>query len=166
MIKPMLATGRAGIIPSMDNLTAWAAGFIDGEGHVGIHRIRREGKLARLNPRVIVGQTHRDPLDRLHDLFGGSVNTRKQTADRRTFWIWEPAGAKRTHAVLTATLPLLTIKREEALVVVLLCERIMGWRQGCRLTDEEIDIRDQLAKDLALVKTGSRGAVPPKGGRW
>lgn len=49
---------------------AWAAGFIDGEGHFG-----RTNSKGGPNRRLViaVAQVHREPLDRLQGLFGGTV---------------------------------------------------------------------------------------------
>jgi hypothetical protein len=45
----------------------WAAGFLEGEGWFG------EGR----SPKVGAGQKQREPLDRLHRLFGGRITYRK-----------------------------------------------------------------------------------------
>jgi hypothetical protein len=143
---------------------AWAAGFIDGEGHIGIHRIRdrRAGSIRefRLNPRIIVGQTHRQPLDRLVEIFGHSVHVRAERAARRTFYVWEVNGARGTAAVLAAVIPYLTLKRPEAEMVMTLCRRLELWGPGRRLTPDEVAARNEIAARLCDIKVMSRGALP------
>lgn len=58
-------------IEDRDMLIAWAAGFFEGEGHVKF--VNREGKASGSFFSVEVAQVHREPLDRLCDLFGGKV---------------------------------------------------------------------------------------------
>ena len=51
---------------------AWAAGFLEGEGHFAAKYPDKQGKYPnRVSPVVAAAQKHRPPLDRLHALFGG-----------------------------------------------------------------------------------------------
>ena len=117
----------------------------------------------RLTPRVVVGQVHREPLERLAEVFGGGLRARGDKDGRRTLWVWEAGGANRAGTVLRAVLPLLTVKRSEAEVVLELCDRIREWStpwQGRKLTIEEIAIRNEIAVRLCDVKVMHRGALP------
>jgi hypothetical protein len=143
---------------------AWAAGFIDGEGHLGIHRIRDRRAAGqrglRLNPRIVVGQTKRQPLDKLASLFGGSVRQRgEQGPRRRPFFAWELNGATGVLAALRIVRPFLVVKDAEADALALFCERITGWTTGLRLTADEVEARNQLSYALAAVQSTARGAV-------
>ena len=152
---------------SMEQLMAWAAGFIDGEAHIGITKIKdgRAGAVRthRLHPRIVVGQTNREPLERLVEIFGGTVyaRSRKAMADHhRTLYVWEASGARRVATVLRAVLPLLTVKRAEAEVLLELAERITASKHGrWFLIDEaEVAARNALAARLCDVKAMGRGA--------
>lgn len=150
----------------MDLQVAWAAGFVDGEAHIGINRIR-DRRVAgsdqrdwRLNPRITVGQTAIEPLDRLVAIFGGAVALRGAPTclRHRRAWVWRLGGARQVRPALVAMLPMLTVKRAEAEVVIELCERLIAWKQGTRLSVVEIDARNLLSERLCAVKATGRGA--------
>jgi hypothetical protein len=154
------------VLAGTDPLVAWAAGFLDGEAHVGINRIRDRrvaagARLYRLNPRITVGQVAREPLERLQDLWGGAIALRPCASERHNqASVWRVGGARQVAVVLRDVLPLLTVKRRESEVVLELCERIEAWSQGTRLTADEIDARNELSARLCAVKVGGRGALP------
>lgn len=58
-------------------LKAWAAGFFDGEGYVGIHK-NGHGRGRYLE--VKVSNTDRVPLDLLRDHWGGSISSHRSSA--------------------------------------------------------------------------------------
>ena len=69
---------------------AWAAGFIEGEGS-----IRHTGKSSQ---RVECGQKHKEPLERLHALFGGTL--RLQTSGRTSpLWMWSVNGGQARYVI-------------------------------------------------------------------
>lgn len=155
------------MLAGTDSLVAWAAGFLDGEAHVGINRIRDrragagEPRLFRLQPRITVGQTSCEPLERLQALWGGAIADRPRASERhRPCYVWCVNGASQVGRVLCDVLPLLTVKAPEASVVLELCERIDVWRQGRRLTDDEVLARNELSARLCTVKATGRGALP------
>jgi hypothetical protein len=100
---------------------AYAAGVIDSDGYIGIHRThggtakRAAGWQSSYMPRVAVKQVTPQAIDLLHDLFGGHRYDSKPTAGRgRPLMAWavHSAMAART---CEALLPYLRIKREQAL---------------------------------------------------
>lgn len=50
---------------------AWAAGFFDGEGHVGSHVGRLRGRYVRRDLQIAISQTDRQVLDRFRESVGG-----------------------------------------------------------------------------------------------
>jgi len=94
---------------------AWAAGFFDGEGYIGISRgyfvDKRWGPYHHM--KISASQRIRLPLDRLVAIFGGSVCK----ANTRELYLWTctTRGAARA---LEAMLPYLTVKRDQALVAL------------------------------------------------
>lgn len=63
---------------------AWAAGLIDGEGCIYIHKYNspKEGKNPWYSLRVFVGMTNFDVINHLKDLFGGSISYSKRGNDK------------------------------------------------------------------------------------
>ncbi len=107
---------------------AYAAGVIDGEGHVGIHRhwysSKRFGRYAVYNCAVSVTNTNEPVLQWLKELFGvgnvypeGRKKPLKPHYKPRFVWI---LSAKQAAHVIAVLLPFLRIKKEEALLVLAL----------------------------------------------
>lgn len=63
---------------------AWAAGFIDGEGTIGIYKwANRRGEPRYPHPCIQAGNTELEPLNTLKRLFGGSIVISKQPELKR-----------------------------------------------------------------------------------
>lgn len=93
-----------------DALVAWAAGFLDGEGHFRARPGRRTGSVE-----IEVHQVNPAPLRRLLDLFGGHLELRRRLASTRcrSVYRWRVTGARARRAA-AALLPFLMNKRPEA----------------------------------------------------
>lgn len=122
---------------------AWAAGFLDGEGHFGIGRGGRGGRHLRVVLEAAQVAT-REPLDRLQRLFGGNVREGKSA------WRWTLSGRD---AVLTALLvlcPLLSVKGEAARLVGAFAQftRPTSEATGRAYTPEEAQMREALRGEL------------------
>ena len=95
---------------------AWAAGFMDGEGYIGITRCldRRTGRLY-YRVQVDVGQVHREPIALFQELFGGTIGHR--TNKKQGCWNWRKFG-KEACNVIRILLPYLVVKRRQAELVL------------------------------------------------
>lgn len=93
---------------------AWAAGFVDGEGYIGITRAKaKRGIYYRVD--VQAAQIHEEPIRLLQSIFGGNVRHVKN--HKRGYWYWRTFGPT---AIKTATilLPFLVVKKRQAQLVV------------------------------------------------
>ena len=108
---------------------AWAAGFMDGEGYIGITRCldRRTGRLY-YRVQVDVGQVHREPIALFQELFGGTIGHR--TNKKQGCWNWRKFG-KEACEVIRILLPYLVVKRRQA-ELVLEYDTIAMTRDGYR----------------------------------
>lgn len=101
-----------------DLLIAWAAGFLDGEGHFGVSITRR-----RIQVSVQASQTSPEPLVRLQETFGGSVRSVRPSAGVRSeVWTWGAWGATAYRDIVPRLLPYLTVKRDRASEVLKLAQ--------------------------------------------
>jgi hypothetical protein len=86
---------------------AWAAGFLDGEGHFGRHRrkgARPGGRLA-----IQVAQQDRRPLDRLQAILGGRVyGPYGPYGQTQPYFLWYIQGFERTQATIAMLWPFLS----------------------------------------------------------
>jgi len=87
---------------------AWAAGFVDGEGHVYISR-RRQRKWTAYIMGIRVSQKSRRPLERLEAMYGGSICA----PDRKhSIYQWNVSASKAREA-MEHMLPYFVLKREQ-----------------------------------------------------
>lgn len=99
-------------MPSNED-SAWAAGFFDGEGHIGI---TKNTSARTFNLTLSVTQKRREPLDKIIGLFGGSCYLAHHNGQPK-FWRWHLSGRKAA-TVLVFLLPYLIVKRQQALLAV------------------------------------------------
>lgn len=140
----------------------WAAGFIDGEGSIILHRARshRHAHGVRHQPTIVVGQTVREPLEILVRLFGGTIHVRaKQQPNRRTVYAWSIRGGKAVRAALTDLLPYLIVKKAEAELILTFCDAMRPQGGQGPLSIDEIAARGVIADQLTALKQAGRGEV-------
>lgn len=95
---------------------AWAAGFIDGEGYVGIVRQVDKHKIYSqwYRPTIDVGQSHLEPIRLLQNMFGVGIIRKIASSNGNPFWHWTVTGPIQIHDVLTQMLPYFVVKRRQA----------------------------------------------------
>lgn len=95
---------------------AWAAGFVDGEGYIGVIRAKtKRGLYYSYITHVEVAQAKAAPIIRFKEMFGGNV---KFVANRKQgYWYWRTF-SRETVPILKQLLPYLFVKKEQALLVI------------------------------------------------
>jgi len=136
---------------------AWAAGFLDGEGHFGI----REW-LGSYQPSVHVTQVDPRPLLRLKALFGGGVRIGTLTyVGQRQHYRYYLTSRAGVASLIRAVLPYLSVKGEEATLLLQLIMCLGEPRPGKRLTrttEETAQLRELHDGILALRSRSEKGA--------
>lgn len=86
----------------------YVAGFLDGEGYIGINRTTLQVKIT---------QCRKEVLEQLKETFGGSISNHAWNMTRgpnnRMAWEWSCTNQK-AHDLLVACLPYLIVKKKEA----------------------------------------------------
>jgi hypothetical protein len=157
-------------------LIAYAAGIIDGEGHVGITK-RSPGKTnGCINPsysiRITVKMNNAKAIDLLHGLFGGRISL---ASPRNSNIIgnysvyfpgfsWEVTG-ERAKRSLKLMLGFLRVKKRQAELAIMLQTRLevgfrnKGQQTGCKkgnpLSDHELQTREDLYKTVSSLNKQS-----------
>lgn len=109
---------------------AWAAGFLDGEGHFGAKARLRNGQYIWI---TATQTATRAPLDRLREMYGGSIcYVNEKRPRQRGRWQWRLDGAPAVRRAIPHLLPHLTVKAEEARVLLEIATITPG--RGQRLT--------------------------------
>jgi hypothetical protein len=129
---------------------AYAAGVVDGEGHIGMYRNipkaswKGRTKSPRYEYGVTVVNTVRPLLYWLHAEFGGSVCARPpQKEGWQPQWRWYLASLQAAD-FCRAILPYLRVKQEQATLLVAFVDTKTTQRgaPGRRSSDEELSWRD------------------------
>lgn len=106
--------GSTHTIVAGDTVLAYLAGIVDGEGWIGLSR----GSDDSWRPIVTVSMADHEIPHLLADVLGGNVMLRKKAGtERRQQACWR-VSALRAEVALTALLPWLRIKRDQALLAL------------------------------------------------
>ena len=147
---------------------AYAAGFIDGEGYIGVvsvsHRkLNADGSAAMPSPRIeaYVGQDTKAPLEFIAYRWGGTLHEAREGRYNRRFYRLN-FSAGRAVKLCSDLLPYFKVKRPQAEHVLLVAEKCFfpgtGGRypgqHGNRRTPEQIEA--QLAAVIESKRLNSR----------
>jgi len=125
----------------------WLAGFIDGEGHFGINRVKRRnhaGSGFQMTPRITITNTSKDALEYVRETLQAHglafyIGWKAPGKDKRTKWQWqlEIAGVKRLNRFIPVIGPYLIVKKPQAELLLKYCrhrlERMKQFQgQNCR----------------------------------
>ena len=94
-------------------LLSYLAGFVDGEGSIGINANDRGTSRVCYDSRFVVTNTNKEVLDIFKSVFGGSVGARKKISGRKPVWTWSTSNKLAVNA-LRLLRPYLRIKRYQA----------------------------------------------------
>ncbi len=141
-----------------EQLVAWAAGFFDGEGSVGLFRARMGGKVMTL--RIRVGQRTREPLERFVLLWGGNIWHRKANDHQSEFYEWSK-NSRPGYEALIEMEPYLVVKLPHVRVARDFMSGV-GIRGGTRgpgmgngaLSEDEMARREGLQEAMSILNQG------------
>lgn len=97
---------------------AWAAGFTDGEGYIGLTRCfdKKRGYYT-YRVQFEVAQVHAKPIDLMQSMFPGVGKVRHYENKHRGYWTWRVFGQDAIE-VIKVLHPYLVVKREQARLVM------------------------------------------------
>ena len=135
---------------------AWAAGALDCDGHIGIHRHKPNPHRGEKRHRYLVVVTLSSVSEgiptQLHRMFGGSLS-KGATTHGTPFWAWQVKN-RMAENVLRSVQPYLVGKVEAAELCLSLRNRMVQTK-GISPSDEEWGIREQLyQKSRSLASKG------------
>ena len=140
---------------------AWAAGFIDGEGSVGLYRRRETHRHEEFYVRLSAVNTVIAPLEKLQLMFGGTIHPNSTRPSHQVHWkdswIWVCSHRLAENA-LRALLPYFIVKvpqAENALAARALVST-KGKRRTAILTGQ---LNDLAERSKALNKKGNGLAI-------
>ncbi len=112
----------------------WAAGFMDGEGTIGIRRGHRDGRI-QYRPQVRCAQSRGphtyEAIEKLHKMFGGYTAMTKSIPPRTDVFSWSACNRIAYEAVLKLR-PYLLVKRDNADTVIEYYKNIVNSKGGSK----------------------------------
>jgi len=138
--------------------SAYLAGLIDGEGYIGILKVKQGKKKDWFSnrefifkPVLKVAMVDRELVKWLHQSFGGSFETRKAHGNARESYCWSLRKGQ-TIDFVRRIYPYLKVKRKQAEILL----RFPSNKAGYPLTDDIYEKRVDLYNQIrALNKRGS-----------
>lgn len=142
----------------LNETLAYAAGFIDGEGHIGIGKSwPKPNRIASHDLRLSATNTHKGVCTWLQLQFGGTVYRKKRQSERwRPCWLWAIRGNERVPKVLSALRPWLKVKSTQAWLALEYSAQRKDHR-GYELTLEEESVRDGYQQAIQYCNQGAVG---------
>ena len=131
--------------------TAWAAGYVDGEGCINITKNTSYGHIVR----VTIDSTDNRSLLVLLNLFGGRLNgpyepRNKDSYNRKPIWVYSLCGVE-AQSALKKMRPYLVIKQEQAELAL----RFPTYKKGGtrkKLKEGDFELRETLVVQLHTLK--------------
>ena len=135
----------------MTSKIAWAAGFVDGEGYIGIVRMFDKNR-GYYSYRVAldVAQVYREPLAILQELFGGHLGFARNNYSG--YWHWRASG-KDVVRIVKILLPYLVVKSRQAKLV---CD----FEFHARWNKVPVEIQERRAAMWAACSELNGGTIP------
>lgn len=98
---------------------AWAAGFLDGEGCFHMYESTSKGH-SSVRAAIKANQAiHRAPIEKLHNLFGGSIWERNQkTVTNKPVYEWQVQSADAILRIIPLIAPYLIVKKPQAELIL------------------------------------------------
>jgi hypothetical protein len=145
-------------------ILAYAAGFLDGEGFIGISRSvpkpewHNRARTTRYEPSVVIVNTSHSVLMWFHETFGGNLASRTSqkagaTGPRKDQWKWT-VGNRMAADFLKAVAPYLKVKQRQAELVVAFVETktpTVKKPRYLQVTPEELAWREDMFQQLVAL---------------
>lgn len=98
---------------------AWLAGFVDGEGYVGLPQYGSSTKTThyKYSPRLSIGNTNKKVIEYIVNKFGGTIYEQKcKKKQYKKVWCWRLYSKKAAY-ILKLIYPYLKVKKENADII-------------------------------------------------
>lgn len=141
----------------------YAAGFVDGEGYLGVVKVKRKACVGgyEYRPHIKIANTNREVLERFKDKFGGSIckySEKHQSRNAKDIYVWTLTQGK-VFKCLKKISKYLIVKREQSKVMLKYSKQWKN-RTTRRLSDKDRKEREIIY--IKLRKLNHRGKAPFK----
>lgn len=139
---------------------AYFAGLVDGEGYIGLMKMRKGNKTKwgykrdhAYIPTIKIAMIDKPIIEYLKDSFGGSFETRKARGNARESYCWTARKAQ-VYKILESLYPYLRVKKEHAKLILQFKNLNNG--RGYPISDDNWEKRDKIFTQMRqLTKKGS-----------
>ena len=134
----------------------YVAGFVDGEGSIGLNGITRDRnnrRYTRIQAYIQVSQRDIRPLEALKHDYGGNISIRKPTKQNKQTglqYVWYIASHERIIRFLSDIVPFMIVKKAQAELLLKFCEsreRLLGLKKSpkwARYSEYELELMKQI----------------------
>ena len=136
---------------------AYCAGVIDSDGTIYVDRFKDKRKKHDCFVyvlRVKVGQSDKQSIEWLSDVFGGKYRLykyiREGAYNKRGLYYWAINNQKAAK-LLEGCLPYLKIKKSQAKLAIEFAKLLSQSRQGVKVTEEQLRKREECAIEMRLL---------------
>ncbi len=122
---------------------AYLAGFLDGEGCIGIYK-RNRYKVPQYILEVTIVNTNKEVIDWIQKRVKGNIRVRRHS-EWKTRWIWSINTRDPIHRFLNDILPFLIVKKKNASIALLLK------KSQNPISKEERDLKEKLCQQMKVL---------------
>lgn len=136
---------------------AWLAGFLDGEGYIGIRKRRLPTGNPRYTISLDVSHTKREAVEFLQATIGGSIQQYQRKKGWKTTYKWRVRD-KKAQEIIKQLLPYFKLKQEQAKLALELADHSNPFQHYHILPRAELNRREQIYQRMRILnKTGQLG---------
>ena len=138
-----------------NTVLAYFAGFVDGEGCIGLIKKERKDRTICIAPRVVVVQKTKEVLKELQLYFGGSLRLRKNNGFKKSYiYVWSVSN-KKAYLFIELIYSYLRIKKSQAMLI-LEYKKFVETNQHKTLTQKVIEDRLEFKHRMHILN----GSIP------
>ena len=128
----------------MELITAYIAGFFDGEGCISsqeYYEIGKYEKYPRITMQISVTNTDKEILNFIRGVFGGIITKHSKPAKQKQCYSWKLTGKDKMLRFLNTVLPYVMVKKEDVELGIQLANTLRSENLGCSPLDHSIHMK-------------------------
>jgi hypothetical protein len=156
VIDRLISTVYTGCMTMKETL-AYVAGFIDGEGYLGIKKYDRhpeKGFCPTYSERISVAGVNEQSIRDFNKIVPGHIYLHKPSKlSKRGYWSWEVTESK-ARIFLQKIYPYLKVKKPEAELIIKLSENKLKTKSA-KISSDDRDLRERLYLSIKELHNGT-----------
>lgn len=122
------------------------AGLIEGEGYIGIRRLKRNNGLFILKPCIEITNTKRELLEYVQERLNGKINQKARNKNRKDCWGWSIEKQPLILVLLKDFCKYFIIKRKQAQALLTFCSLRLNNPPNSPYSNKEVVLYERLKR--------------------